>query len=791
MKRLIFLSLCAVSTICIAAPVSVETAKEKAAKFLTAHSTLRRAVNKSELTLAYSGKNATTGAEVLYVFNRGVQEGFVIASGDDCAEPVLGFSDTGSFNAKRMAPATKWWLEGYQQEIAFAARYGQHTQPRRTTNYVDIAPMIETMWDQEAPYYNLCPIDESNGKRGWACCVAVATAQVMYYHKWPEHGTGSHSYEWQGKTLSADFGSTTYQWDKMQNTYSSWSEDPDNAIATLMYHCGVALEVNYGGYGSYAMFNNGYVMETYFGYSPGWKWYYRDEVGDEVFEDALYNDLAQGLPVLYGGQDLDRNEGHQFVCDGYREGGYYHMNWGWSGWNDGYFLLSALNIRDGRKWNWQQEIFCGIKKPDETEHPEHPTGYPTTSYELSADGTTLVSWKGSETVIDMTSDSAFDGVTTIGYRAFFQNTTVQNLKLAAGTTTIDRDAFYGLTSLATVSLPASLRDIEGYNFVNCNNLTNFDVSADNPLYSTSDGVLFKKDEGGIQLVVCGKGKAGTYTIPDKVTIIGENAFYNCDGLTTINLGKNVQRIDLQGFYDCSNLKEIVLPEGLTYIGDYAFTDCESLSRTVLPSSINSIGSGAFLRCYGLVQFTCLSLVPPETDQSTFKNTPLANVTLRVPGQSLTLYKQTYPWSQFGTIEAVDETPADKKDAWFMVTNDSREIPMQQVSMLVAADDDATFAVLDADGNILADLVKRARFVQKSATSIDMPMANEQDMLKSLVNNCLTLIGAKQDIYIYNVSGVQVQHTHPMGVETTVDVSRLTTGTYIVKCGQQSFKFKKK
>ena len=193
---------------------------------------------------------------------------------------------------------------------------------------------------------------------------------------------------------------------------------------------------------------------------------------------------------------------------------------------------------------------------------------------------------------------------------------------------------------------------------------------------------------------------------------------------------------------------------------------------------------------GNIRFTIQATVLPEVGTNVFQNAPISSATLYVPEKSIEKYHTTEPWSQFGAVEVINTTPSEEKDVWYMITNDSREIPMQQVNMIVAADDDATFAVLDADGNILADLVKRARFVQKSATSIDIPMANEQNMLKSLVNNRLTLIGAKQDIYIYNVSGVQVQHAYPMGVETTVDVSRLVTGIYILKCGQQSFKFKK-
>ncbi len=671
-KLILLFSLCAVSTICQASPVAVKTAKENAAQFLCEHYKSNRAAITRNLKLSYSMKSKATGREVLYVFSRGKDLGFVIASGDDCAEPVLGFSDTGTFDAEQMSPATRWWLEGYQQEIEYAIKTGLQAQPRRTADRKDIAPMIETQWNQEAPYYNLCPIDERYGKHGWACCVAVATAQVMYYHKWPDRGTGSHSYEWQGKTLSADFGNTTYQWDKMKKTYSSWTEDTDDAIATLMYHCGVALEVNYGAYGSYAMFNNGPAMETYFGYSSDWKWYSRDNVGDEVFESALYNDLSEGHPVLYGGQDLNRNEGHQFVCDGYREGGYYHMNWGWGGWNDGYFLLSALNISDGRKWNWQQEIYCGIRK---AESPYEEDGLIFSKN--GRNSVTLTGGNAKENLVipaSVTIDGEQYAVSTIGEAAFKENEAITSITIPASVTTIKDDAFAWCKNLKNVIIEDSETPLNmgRYMFTECpieklylgRSLTEVEpifiyrpikeVEFGQYVRSLSDMEFFCTDLESI-------------SIPASVSHIGAAAFGRCAKMKTINVNlANTAYCSVDGVlfdkdrniliqYPCSKEgRTYVVPKSVTTIATYACYEMQSIECMTLPENLSAIEGNAF-SCNTLDTLYVLNPTPPVCQDNTFTGTIPNNTTVFVPKGCLEAFKSAVGWNQLINIKEIEET----------------------------------------------------------------------------------------------------------------------------------------
>ena len=399
----------------------------------------------------------------------------------------------------------------------------------------------------------------------------------------------------------------------------------------------------------------------------------------------------------------------------------------------------------------------------------------------------------------------YDGSTGSG--AFEDCISLESIVIPNSVTEMNASTFRGCTGLKSITLSKSLLHIGSHCFQNCKSLTSIVI----PNNASSLGAHMFSGCTSLQTAVLGKGitKMGEslfkgcsalkeVIIEKGCGIIAAMTFENCTSLTSISIPGSVESVGYSSFKGCTSLSSVHIEKGLTALyGNYngstgsgAFENCTALEEVVLPSSLTTINASVFRNCSSLKRFTIQATVLPEVGTNVFQNAPISSATLYVPEKSIEKYRSTEPWSQFGAVEVIGTTPSEEKDVWYMITNDSREIPMQQVNMIVAADDDATFAVLDADGNILADLVKRARFVQKSATSIDIPMANEQNMLKSLVNNRLTLIGAKQDIYMYNVSGVQVQHAYPMGVETTVDVSRLVTGIYILKCGQQSFKFKK-
>lgn len=189
-----------------------------ASKFFNDNSAMRRSPaygSKATVSLAHA-------ASGYYAFNRGQGGGYVIVAADDMARNmVLGYADSGTFDADSMPGAMRWWLGEYGRELAYAAKAGG-TDTRRLKKqlptYSAIEPLLTSQWGQDDPYNALCPTYQ--GEQCPTGCVATALAQIMYYHKWPERGTGSHSYRWTVDnrpvgTLSVDFSQSVYDWEAM------------------------------------------------------------------------------------------------------------------------------------------------------------------------------------------------------------------------------------------------------------------------------------------------------------------------------------------------------------------------------------------------------------------------------------------------------------------------------------------------------------------------------------------------------------------------------------------------
>lgn len=278
-----------------------------------------------------------------YVFAGKNDNGYMIVSADDTAAPVLGYADNGSFDADNMPENMKAFLEDYKTEMAWAAKngisaYATDSRASRAT----ITPLVKTKWDQGNPYNLLCPSDA--GGKCYTGCVATAIAQIMNYHQWPTKGVGSNTYtpRYFTESLTVNFSSTTYDWSNMLNYYTGTETNAQkNAVATLMYHCGVAASMNYSSNGSGATASNAMMaLINNFDYDKSIVYYFRDNFRTTDWEDLIYDNLVNVGPVYYDGNNNEA--GHAFVCDGYKDG-YFHINWGWSGMSDGYFRLSALD----------------------------------------------------------------------------------------------------------------------------------------------------------------------------------------------------------------------------------------------------------------------------------------------------------------------------------------------------------------------------------------------------------------------------------------------------------------
>lgn len=299
----------------------------------------------------------------LYLFTS--PHGYMVLPADDAAPALLAYADSGELDIAAN-PTLRWWLSTYSRQIEEAQRLGLETTPVMRPSRASIAPLTDTRWNQSAPYNDLCP--ELNGERCVTGCVATAMAQVLRYHSYPTKGTGTHSYTWQegNETLSFDYD-TEFDWADMPYVYDSSSTAAQNAaVAKLMYACGVSVDMSYDPSDSGALTTAiAPALMEHFGYDKGMWNPQRAYYGLSDWEQIIYDDLAKGLPVLYAG--VGSAGGHQFICDGYSQDGYFHFNWGWGGMSDGYFLLTALDppalgIGGGAGgFNSEQSVILGIQ----------------------------------------------------------------------------------------------------------------------------------------------------------------------------------------------------------------------------------------------------------------------------------------------------------------------------------------------------------------------------------------------------------------------------------------------
>ena len=368
MKKSLITLLLLVGGLAAAKPVDMPTARR------VAETLLRRAVvDATPATFTHC-----------YLFTGADGKGFALIAGDDCSRPVLAYSATGHFfptdsslttpHSSLLTPHSSLtqslpqhiahWVDGYQRDIAALAEAGVTSQrvqeewqsllsaKRHTPRDTAVAPLMTTTWNQGYPYYLQCPYSVADSAYSVTGCVATATAQVMKYWNHPAVGRGSHSYAPQGFTAqTAIFDTTHYDWDHMPDAPGWWSTDRErNAVAQLMHHVGIAVEMAYSPHSSGAFVANygdgskpssENALKTYFRYNQGLFSVAKVDCSDFLWDSLITEEINASRPVLISGSDNDG--GHAFVIDGYDSTGFFHVNWGWGGYCDGYYTLDSLN----------------------------------------------------------------------------------------------------------------------------------------------------------------------------------------------------------------------------------------------------------------------------------------------------------------------------------------------------------------------------------------------------------------------------------------------------------------
>lgn len=310
-------------------------------------------------------RTATTASpsDAYYVFNNDAG-GFVIIAGDDAVTPVLGYTSTGSFDAENLPDGLKDLLKSYERQIAALGDSYQANQTATRAAFTGEKLLKTAEWNQMAPFNKYTPNNYVTG------CVATAGAIVMKHHGYPAKGTGSHSYTWNGQTLTANF-EHTYDWASMPVKYDGTNDADFDGVARLMADLGVAVEMNYAkdGSGSY-IGDLVTALQKYYGYSKLSHLMAIEDVGAEAWNGRLREEIDANRPVLYAASDPARG-GHAFVIDGYKDESF-SVNWGWGGYCDGFYQIGALNpesegMPTGDKYNVGQSAVFGMEPSGGTE----------------------------------------------------------------------------------------------------------------------------------------------------------------------------------------------------------------------------------------------------------------------------------------------------------------------------------------------------------------------------------------------------------------------------------------
>ena len=308
---------------------------------------------------------ATTASrsDAYYVFNNDAG-GFVIIAGDDAVTPVLGYTSTGSFDAENLPDGLKDLLKSYERQIAALGDNYVANQTATRAAFTGEKLLKTAEWNQYAPFNKYTPNNYVTG------CVATAGAIVMKHHGYPAKGTGSHSYTWNGKTLTANF-EHDYDWASMPAKYDGTNDAAFDGVARLMADLGVAVEMQYNKDGSGAYIGNLVTaLQKYYGYSKLSHLMAIEDVGAEAWNGRLREEIDANRPVLYAASD-PAGGGHAFVIDGYKDESF-SVNWGWGGYCDGFYKIGALNPESvgkptGDKYNVGQSAVFGMQPSDGTE----------------------------------------------------------------------------------------------------------------------------------------------------------------------------------------------------------------------------------------------------------------------------------------------------------------------------------------------------------------------------------------------------------------------------------------
>ena len=724
MKKLLLILLAVMVTTAVNAErISREEALQKAQQFMPQ--------KQFEDSRAFTRSGGFSEIEPFYIFNAENNGGFVIISGDDRTKEILGYASTGHIDKNNLPDNLCWWLNYYTNAISSLKKHSSLRQSNHNSVKQEISPLIQTQWHQSSPFNNQCII---NGKTCLTGCVATAMAQVMNFWKWPESTKGISSYTINSQTIGG-----------LPATSFNWTNLSGDDLAKLCRYCGQSVKMLYSPSGSSA--SDGLIPSALvndFNYDQGVHSVFRESFRPDDWENLIYNEIHAGRPVIYSGQSTT-GYGHSFICDGYKDG-LFHVNWGWGGFCDSYFVLTIMdsfgseNIDD--TYSEDQSAIIGIQKPNggSADYPfvsivnlqnESPDVVKRISSGVNFQ--TNIFWKvynsvvnevpvnlmfalykGEEKVYDMIQCSATLAPGVYNFASY-------DIAFGAGLS----DGIYRIEVYYTDGSGTHYPQGFGYRYVeavikgNTMTLTNYpsapeDYAVGNEFsWETAEGVFTckvtstspKTVEISAASVSSNSSVVKVPAVIDeyKVTGIGQGAFYRQEGITELYIPSSIEYITNADdhssltFFDMPNLERIVVDEANPYFDSRNNSNAiiekangmlhRGCKNTVIPEEVRIIGPAAFSHDKGFTVGQLPNGITKIAPWAFYGTNAAVNIILPQSLETL----GDYAFSQFTSLRAIvspsSNPPVFEKSAFMAqhVNSGDWEIEYERPVLYVPAD----------------------------------------------------------------------------------------------------------
>jgi len=634
------------------APIDTRAALDIATRYLASQHD-RFTASEPKLVHVYSEPSASNASLAdFHVFNHEDGQGFIIVGGDDRTPGVLAHGNK-AIDMANIPDNARWLLDEYKREMEYLRSHPEFENTAPPISAVSVAPMLNSTWGQDYPFS--CQSPTINGFLCLTGCVATAAAQVLYYWRYPQSMPALNGYVTRTTEVEVlALPATTISYSSMLNSYAHYNTQNANAVGTLMRYIGQACHMNYDILGSGAFSYELIAALKAFGYNREASHLTRDDFTAEQWNEMILSDLQEGRPVIYFGRS--ETAGHCFVLDGC-SAGMYHVNWGWNGNMDGFFMLSTLGL-EPHLYNYDHEMFYQVY-PDKDAKPTYDYADAGIYYTINGDQATVVSdnlyggtYSGHVTVpetinhegttitvsaIDYRAFSECPGlisvdlppsIKTIGQSAFAYSQNISSIAIPDGVTHIGIDAFSNCSSLTDVTMGSSVKEIGSRAFYLCKNIQRVNIR-DLGTWCAIDFATTNANPLCPGACVCIDGQpAEEIILPEGVTTITPYAFYNARGFSKVSIPNTVTSIKHRAFEFCEDITEVTMGNQVKEIDEYVFYGCDSIKR------VNISDVGAWCQ----IKFNMLSSNPLHDRGALYMdNRPLTNITIPSSVQAINEY----------------------------------------------------------------------------------------------------------------------------------------------------------